>query len=79
MNISKYFYSKLFTPSNTNRQKQDTLLRNITNKISKEQKKELYKSISEKENRLAVFDMKENKSPGQHFWDDIKRAYISDS
>ena len=64
MNISKDFYTKLFTPSNTNGQKQDRLLRNITKKISNEQKKELNKSIIEKEVRLAVFDMKENKSPG---------------
>ena len=85
MNISKDFYSKLFTPSNTNRQKQDRLLRNITNKVNKEQNKELNKSITEKEVKLAVFDMKENKSPGldgipiefyQHFWDDIKGLYL---
>ena len=64
MNISKDFYTKLFTPSNTNGQKQDRLLRNITNKISKERKKELNKRITKKGVRLAVFDMKENKSLG---------------
>ena len=85
MKISTEFYTKLYTRSNVNTNTQDKLLKNISKKITNDDKLKLDSSITIKELKDAVFQMLKGKSPGldgipvefyQDYWEVIKGLYF---
>ena len=62
--IAESFYSKLYTPSVTDIQRQQQLLRNIDKNISAEDRRKLDAILTIEELTEAVFQQKDGKSPG---------------
>ena len=86
LRISSIFYSDLYTPNKVDIKKQDRLLKNIKNKITKQQKDKLDAQVTVDEVKTAVFQMQPGKSPGldgipvefyQEYWENIKDCYMA--
>ena len=86
LRISSNFYSDLYTPNKVDIKKQDRLLKNIKNKITKQQKDKLDAQVTVDEVKTAVFQMQPGKSPGldgipvefyQEYWENIKDCYMA--
>ena len=64
MTLAERFYSKLYSPSVTDIQRQQQLLRNIDKNISAEDRRKLDAILSIDELTEAVFQQKDGKSSG---------------
>ena len=80
------FYTELYTPSPVDASVQEKLLGNVDHTLTDQQKCMLDAVLSEKELQRAVYDLKDEKSPGidgftaefyKHFWSLIKDRYTA--
>ena len=78
------YYTKLFTPTQTDKKKQEKLLKNIRKRITNSQRATLDSLITMEEIEKAVMTLQKGKSPGpdgipvefyQHFWFLIKDMF----
>ena len=85
LKTTEEYYKKLFTPTKVNHAKPRQLLRNIINKVSKEDREFLDKTLTNKELEDVVKNLLKNKSPGidgftaefyQKFWYLLKDKYL---
>ena len=84
--IAEEYYTALYTPSKTDIIRQQQLLRNIDTRISAEDRRKLDSALSLRELTEAVFQQKNNRSPGpdgitaefyKAFWYLIQRKYLA--
>ena len=80
------FYTELYTPSPVDASVQEKLLGNVDHTLTDQQKCMLDAVLSEKELQQAVYDLKDEKSPGidgftaefyKKFWSLIKDRYTA--
>ena len=62
--LAERYYKSLYTPSRTDVLRQQRLLRNVDKRISPEDRRKLEAVLSIEELTEAVFQQKDNKSPG---------------
>ena len=85
LEITERYYKKLYTPSNTDKLKQQQLLKNIDKRISGSDKRKLDAPLCEDELERATYQLHDGKSPGpdgktaefyKKFWYLIKDIYM---
>ena len=85
LETTEKFYKKLYSPSKTNKIKQQQLLKNIDKKLKASDRHKLDAPLSEEELSKATFQLHDGKSPGldgktaefyKTFWFLIKDLYI---
>ena len=86
INIVTAFYTELYTPSPVDESVQEKLLGNVDHTLTDQEQCMLDADLSEKELQQAVYDLKDEKSPGidgftaefyKRFWSLIKDHYTA--
>ena len=81
----KSFYENMYAEQNVDKEKMKTMSKNITVKLTDEERISIEGNITEYECACALKSMKNNKSPGSDgittefykiFWNDLKSSYI---
>ena len=86
MRITTDFYKNLYTSEKVQKESQEKLLKNVKNKLSKEDKTTLDKAFTEEEVMNAINNLPKGKSPGldgfpvdfyAEYWYTIKSLFMS--